>query len=127
MARSFKLLDRIFGEDAVAFQRLGDQNQTLYEDPGAAAQDYWRAGANVIPLTPSRRFGPEIARFASRLTARSAQQIEEAGIAQPSNSPAVRQGVDLARSSPPYAGEDPPPLGERSGSAARDLGGCIAP
>ena len=71
-----KLLNRIFGEDAVAFQRLGDQNQTLYEDPDIAAEDYWSAGENVIPLTTSRRFGPEIAGFASRLTARSPQQID---------------------------------------------------
>jgi hypothetical protein len=70
-----KLLDRVFRKNTVAFQRLGDQNQTLYEDPDAATEDCWRAGANVIPLTDSRRFGPEIARFASRLTARSAQQI----------------------------------------------------
>ena len=71
-----KLLNRLFGDDAVAFQRLGDQNQTLYEDPDIAAEDYWSAGENVIPLTTSRRFGPEIAGFASRLTARSPQQID---------------------------------------------------
>jgi DNA helicase-2/ATP-dependent DNA helicase PcrA len=30
--QQLNLLNRIFGESAVAFQRLGDQNQTLYED-----------------------------------------------------------------------------------------------
>ena len=60
----------------MAFQRLGDQNQTLYEDTDVAVQDYWSAGAHTIPLTTSRRFGPEIARFASRLTARSSQLID---------------------------------------------------
>jgi DNA helicase II / ATP-dependent DNA helicase PcrA len=69
------LLDRIFGEGTVAFQRLGDQNQTLYTEPDAAPEDCWRGGVHVIPLTDSRRFGLEIANFASRLTARSAQQI----------------------------------------------------
>jgi len=71
-----KLLDRIFGDDAVAFQRLGDQNQTLYEGLDATANDSWQPGSHVIPLTTSRRFGPEIADFASRLTARSSQRID---------------------------------------------------
>jgi DNA helicase-2/ATP-dependent DNA helicase PcrA len=70
-----KLLNRIFGEDVVAFQRLGDQNQTLYEDREAGEEDCWSPGAHAIPLTNSRRFGPKIAEFASRLTARNPQLI----------------------------------------------------
>ena len=58
------------------FKDSATKNQTLYEDPDVAAQDYWSADANVIPLPTSRRFGPEIAAFASRLTARSPQQID---------------------------------------------------
>jgi len=69
------LLDRLFGE-GVAYQKLGDQNQTLYEDENLTPADYWRAGAGVIPLNETRRFGSEIAVFASRLTVRSVQQIE---------------------------------------------------
>lgn len=69
------LLDRLFGE-VVAYQRLGDQNQTLYEDEELTPDDYWRTGKDVIPLNHTRRFGPEIAAFSSRLTARAAQQIE---------------------------------------------------
>ena len=68
------LLNHLFG-NGVAFQRLGDQNQTLYEDKDLAPADYWRAGNGVIALDESRRFGPEIARFASRLTVRAQQQI----------------------------------------------------
>lgn len=70
-----ELLDRLFKED-VAFQKLGDQNQTLYEDVTLSPDQYWRAGQGVISLNQSRRFGGEIAAFASRLTVRSAQQIE---------------------------------------------------
>jgi len=70
------LLDRIFFGAGVAYQRLGDQNQTLYEDENLTPDDYWRAAAGVIPLNETRRFGNEIAAFASRLTVRSAQQIE---------------------------------------------------
>ena len=69
------LLDRLFAE-GVAYQRLGDQNQTLYEDENLTPDDYWRAGADVIPLNETRRFGRKIAAFASRLTVRAAQQIE---------------------------------------------------
>lgn len=69
------LLDRLFAE-GVAYQRLGDQNQTLYEDEELAPDDYWRAGEGVIPLNHTRRFGPDIAAFSSRLTVRAAQQIE---------------------------------------------------
>ena len=68
------LLNRLFG-NGVAFQKLGDQNQTLYEDEDLAPDDYWRTGDDAIGLNKSRRFGTEIARFASRLTVRAHQQI----------------------------------------------------
>ena len=68
------LLNQLFGE-GVAYQRLGDQNQTLYEDEDLAPDDYWRARPGVIPLNESRRFGVDIASFASRLTVRAQQQI----------------------------------------------------
>ncbi|TAK52671.1 MAG: ATP-dependent helicase [Betaproteobacteria bacterium] len=71
------LLERLFGE-GVAYQRLGDQNQTLYEDESLTPDDYWKAGGDVIPLNETRRFGAEIAAFSSRLTVRAAQQIEGA-------------------------------------------------
>ena len=69
------LLNRIFS-DGVAYQRLGDQNQTLYEDPELGEDDYWQPAEEAIPLNVTRRFGTEIANFASRLTVRSEQQIE---------------------------------------------------
>lgn len=68
------LLNHLFAAD-VAYQRLGDQNQTLYEDEDQTPNDYWRAGDGVIPLNESRRFGTNIAEFASRLTVRAPQQI----------------------------------------------------
>ena len=67
------LLRYIFGEGAV-FQRLGDQNQTLYVELGGDA-DYWQPAEHLIPLDTTRRFGPDIAAFASRLTARVNQTI----------------------------------------------------
>jgi DNA helicase II / ATP-dependent DNA helicase PcrA len=69
-----KLLKRVFGQ-GVAFQRLGDQNQTLYEDPEVSAADYWQPQAGAIPLNDTRRFGQGIADFASRLTVRIPQAI----------------------------------------------------
>ncbi|MGA9866039.1 MAG: UvrD-helicase domain-containing protein [Acetobacteraceae bacterium] len=68
------LLNRIFGKGAI-FQRLGDQNQTLYEDPEVPQDQYWKFGEHVIPLDTTRRFGRDIATFASRLTARIGQTI----------------------------------------------------
>jgi DNA helicase-2/ATP-dependent DNA helicase PcrA len=68
------LLEHVFKNDGAAFQRLGDCNQTLYEDSGAGAA-YWEPGPSCIPLDTSRRFGGDIAAFASRLTARKAQSI----------------------------------------------------
>lgn len=68
------LLNRLFGA-GVAYQRLGDQNQTLYEDEDLTPNDYWRVANGVIPLNESRRFGMDIAGFASRLTVRAQQQI----------------------------------------------------
>jgi len=69
-----RLLERVFKHAESSFQRLGDSNQTLYEDDGVNPA-YWVPGAGSIPLDDSRRFGPEIAGFASRLTARAAQVI----------------------------------------------------
>jgi DNA helicase-2/ATP-dependent DNA helicase PcrA len=69
-----RLLEHVFVHDASAFQRLGDSNQTLYED-ASAAPAYWTPSADCIPLDTSRRFGRDIAAFASRLTARRAQTI----------------------------------------------------
>lgn len=69
-----RLLEHIFKHDAAAFQRLGDSNQTLYEDD-AAEPAYWEPGAGCIPLNTSRRFGGAIAAFASQLTTRQAQTI----------------------------------------------------
>jgi len=67
------LLNTLFAQ-GVAFQRMGDQNQTLYEDPEIPQAGYWQV-QGAIPLNESRRFGTEIAAFVSRLTARSPQQI----------------------------------------------------
>jgi len=68
------LLKRLFNQ-GVAFQLLGDQNQTLYEDEEVAPEDCWQPDANAIPLDETRRFGPDIAGFASRLTVRKPQAI----------------------------------------------------
>jgi DNA helicase-2/ATP-dependent DNA helicase PcrA len=69
-----KILKRVFGQD-VAYQCLGDQNQTLYENPDIAADEYWQPETTAIPLNETRRFGQGIANFASRLTVRKAQVI----------------------------------------------------
>lgn len=74
-----RLLEHVFKQDGTAFQRLGDSNQTLYEDDGRAPA-YWTPGPGCIPLDTSRRFGGEIAGFASRLTARRAQTIVGLGL-----------------------------------------------
>lgn len=69
-----RMLERVFKHANSAFQRLGDSNQRLYEDEGADPV-YWVPGAGSIPLDDSRRFGAEIAGFASRLTAHTPQAI----------------------------------------------------
>lgn len=71
-----ELLNDLFNVPGAIFQRLGDQNQTLYEDPYVSPDRYWRPVHAVIPLNVTRRFGPGIARAASRLTARLPQEIE---------------------------------------------------
>ena len=69
-----RLLEHLFKHDDATFQLLGDSNQTLYEDVNTDPA-YWTPGTGSIPLNTSRRFGGEIAQFASRLTARQAQSI----------------------------------------------------
>ena len=69
------LLNRVFSE-GIAYQRLGDENQTLYEDENLTPDDYWKANEDVIPLNQTRRFGADLATFSSRLTVRAPQQIQ---------------------------------------------------
>lgn len=109
------LLDRLFGE-GIAYQRLGDENQTLYEDEQLTPDDYWKARDGVIPLNNTRRFGEEIAAFASRLTVRTAQRIE--GVA---GVPSRRTLILFDRNSisgvlPAYAGEVRPHWGQNFNS-----------
>ncbi|WP_191575466.1 UvrD-helicase domain-containing protein [Achromobacter insolitus] len=74
-----RLLEHVFKKDGAVFQRLGDSNQTLYEDNGVEPA-YWVPDHGCIPLDTSRRFGEDIAAFASRLTARHGQAIVGLGI-----------------------------------------------
>ena len=69
------LLNLLFSE-GVAYQRLGDENQTLYEDESLTHDDYWKANRDAIPLNKTRRFGVDLATFTSRLTVRAPQQIQ---------------------------------------------------
>ncbi|MCY1284234.1 ATP-dependent DNA helicase Rep [compost metagenome] len=73
-----RLLEHVFKKDGAVFQRLGDSNQTLYEDHGTEPT-YWVPDPGCIPLDTSRRFGGEIAAFASRLTAHHSQTIVGVG------------------------------------------------
>jgi superfamily I DNA/RNA helicase len=98
------LLDRLFGE-GVAYQRLGDQNQTLYEDEELVPDDYWTARESAIPLNEARRFGAEIAAFSSRLTVRAAQQIEGVPGIPNRRSLILFHRDSIAAVIPAYAGE----------------------
>lgn len=69
-----RLLEHVFKHKGTAFQRLGDSNQTLYEDDGTTPAN-WTPGPDCIPLDTSRRFSGEIAGFASQLTVRQSQTI----------------------------------------------------
>ncbi|NKN10564.1 UvrD-helicase domain-containing protein [Rhizobium laguerreae] len=73
--KQLKLLEHLFADGGSAFQRLGDSNQTLYQDDAPVAS-YWTPGANCIPFDESRRFGQPIADFASRLTTKIPQKIQ---------------------------------------------------
>ncbi|MCK9876970.1 UvrD-helicase domain-containing protein [Frankia sp. Ag45/Mut15] len=75
-----ELLDLVFASSPTVVQRVGDTNQGIYSDTGAArgpAPTFPLAGAAELPV--SRRFGPQIAALASHLTVRRPQQIHGAG------------------------------------------------
>lgn len=73
--KQLNLLEHLFADGGTAFQRLGDCNQTLYQDDAPVAS-YWTPGADCIPFNESRRFGQPIADFASRLTTKLPQEIK---------------------------------------------------
>lgn len=109
-----QILNQVFAD--AAFQRLGDQNQTLYEDAAIPRDQYWAPRADSISLDRTRRFGPPIAQFASRLTARRAQQIVA------DERPAHRLLMTFDRPAiagvlPRYAARAAERLGHRAGSA----------
>jgi len=62
------LLGQVFGDAVV--QRLGDSNQTLFDDDAG-----WEPDKDAIDLGSSRRFSTPIADFASMITARRQQTI----------------------------------------------------
>ncbi|WP_263349980.1 UvrD-helicase domain-containing protein [Acidicapsa acidisoli] len=110
-----ELLDRLFSQ-GVAYQKLGDQNQTLYEDAALSPNQYWRAGHTVISLNQTRRFGGEIAAFASRLTVRSTQQIEGLAGIPCRRSLILFDRASIARVLPVYASEVRAHWGQSLGS-----------
>ncbi|MFJ3975899.1 UvrD-helicase domain-containing protein [Streptomyces sp. NPDC090021] len=75
-----ELLDLVFAASATVVQRVGDTNQGIYSDAGAAdgaVAAFPLTGAPELPV--SRRFGPQIAAVASRLAVRRPQQVHGAG------------------------------------------------
>jgi hypothetical protein len=74
-----ELLDLIFSSSSTVVQRVGDTNQGIYGDVGDVngPASFPLAAAPELPV--SRRFGPQIAAVASRLTVRRPQQIRGAG------------------------------------------------
>ncbi|MFJ2099360.1 UvrD-helicase domain-containing protein [Streptomyces anulatus] len=79
-APQHELLDLVFASSPTVVQRVGDTNQGIYRDAGTVdgpASAFPLAGAPELPV--SRRFGPQIAAVASRLTVRRPQQVHGAG------------------------------------------------
>ncbi|MCA1271050.1 UvrD-helicase domain-containing protein [Streptomyces sp. 7G] len=79
-APQHELLDSIFTTSYTVVQRVGDINQGIFSDAGAAStaiSAFPLAGAAELPV--SRRFGPRIAAVASALAVRRPQQVRGAG------------------------------------------------
>ena len=72
------LIESVFGGRSTV-QRLGDVNQTIFDFNAQSTATEWQPGDNAIDLGKSRRFGQDIADFASRLTVRKQQNILGAG------------------------------------------------
>lgn len=77
-AGQLALLEAVFDE-AVTIQTVGDVNQRIYhhDDPGPAREGL--PGRRVLELSTSQRFGPDIAKIASRLTINRPQTIHGNG------------------------------------------------
>jgi len=69
-----RLLERIFCEECVV-QRFGDINQAIYSGEEEVDGQNSFPKRDAIDLLDSRRFGPEIAAFASNLTAKRKQTL----------------------------------------------------
>lgn len=117
---------RIFG-GACVVQRFGDANQAIYHADSAAENDQQLAfpRREAIQVAASRRFGPQIARLASRLA--GAPDVDINGQGSSRNLPPVLLTFDdatIGRVLPRFAEVllDHFPKGERTGLVARAVG-----
>ena len=72
-------LSRLFPPDIGVVQRVGDVNQRIFGDSGAAASATTFPHGAIMELPISRRFGPEIAEVATSLTVHRQQEIRGEG------------------------------------------------
>lgn len=68
------VLSAIFSSDSTVVQRMGDENQRIYESGSEGPDESFPADGR-LDLGHTRRFGSNISRVASRLTVKSPQEI----------------------------------------------------
>lgn len=77
-----RVLEKLFGEGCV-LQRFGDVNQSIYSEYPREESQRSFPKENAIDLAESKRFGKEIAAFATNLTS-SKKQVIKGNFAKPS-------------------------------------------
>jgi DNA helicase-2/ATP-dependent DNA helicase PcrA len=73
------LLLGLFGSGGSVMQCVGDINQRIFAASDKNAEEPWFPETTAVDLPVSQRFGTDIGRVASRLTARRRQEIHGAG------------------------------------------------
>ncbi|MEW6659301.1 MAG: UvrD-helicase domain-containing protein [Thermodesulfobacteriota bacterium] len=83
-AEQDRLIEKIFGTGCI-LQKFGDSNQAIFSGEGLAESETSFPKPGFIDLPESMRFGPEIAAFATPLTAVTPQTLSSAKTHSPGN------------------------------------------
>jgi len=75
------LLESLFNNEAVQYQRIGDKNQAIYSGRGSL-ENIWQERNKVLPINGSHRLSPKIANQVNNFATDTTNKIEGRGASE---------------------------------------------
>jgi len=97
-ALHFKIVERLFDDEAEEVWHIGDDDQAIFGFSGASAEEFLSqiGGCKKVVLRQTHRFGQEIVDFSERIIRRVANRIEKDVIGKPDSPCAVSVSGEFA-------------------------------